>query len=95
MPSLTYQIQEEYCPEKQYSVHIRKQIVTCLSLFKKGEQIHVYEFARKHKNQLTKSVIGDSYWMSNPFRLNSLRFSLTCGLYVMNIQCCLDKLFKN
>lgn len=55
MTNLTYQIQEEYCPEKQYSIHVRKQIATCLSLFKKGEQIHVYEFARKHQNQLTKS----------------------------------------
>jgi len=55
VPSLTYQIQDEYCPEKQYDVHIRKQIATCLSLFKKGEQIHIYEFARKYQNQLTKS----------------------------------------
>jgi len=53
MTAIFCQVIEEFNSEKQYPVHIRNQIVNCLSLMKKGEQIRTFEFARKRIQELS------------------------------------------
>jgi len=50
-----YEVKEDYSPEKNYPVHLRNKITTCLSLMRKGEQFQPIEFARKYQTQLTTS----------------------------------------
>jgi len=58
-----YEVKEDYSPEKNYQVHLRNKITTCLSLMRKGDQFQPIEFARKHQTQLTTS--SDLYVAKN------------------------------
>jgi len=50
-----YEVVEEYSPQKQYEIHLRKKLVTCISLMRKGDQFHPTDFAKKHHATLTSS----------------------------------------
>lgn len=54
MVNRTYQVIDEFNPDKEYSVKIRKGIAQCLSLMKKGELIRPSEFAQKHHKKITR-----------------------------------------
>ncbi len=55
MPSITYQITKDFDTSFNDSIHIKPQYANCLSMFKKGDQIHVFEFAKQHHKELTDS----------------------------------------
>ncbi len=48
-----YLVKEEFDPDKDYGIEIRKQFGKCLSVLKKGERINLNEFVQSHLNQFT------------------------------------------
>ncbi|KAF6247897.1 hypothetical protein C6990_00090 [Nitrosopumilus sp. b3] len=51
-----YRVIEEFDPNKEYGLQIRKQYAKCLSVLKKGQKVNPLEFTEEHLNEFCNKI---------------------------------------